>query len=138
MTVRYRQYIIYQYAGMHQSETYSYADLMATEARRAGDWGIKKKVSLTRRSGTATISCDYKALKPISTLVEDPEDYKSAESIAIALAGEGKKGVRVTVEIIYELEQDEEDDEGEETVSEVDIPNTQSKKARKASNFMAV
>ena len=111
---------------MHQADNYSFAEYMVTEVKKVSDWSTRK-IELTRRGGTATVSCDYKGAKPISTQVDDPDDYKPAEGIAVALATEGKKGVRLIVDILYDLEGvvDEEDS----AHSEVEQP--QPKRARK-------
>jgi len=39
--------------------------------------------------------------------VEDgPDDYKAAEGIAVAWVNEGKKGVRIGVKVVYDLEEE--------------------------------
>ena len=126
ITVRHKQHVIHQYAGMHQADNYSFAEYMVTEAKKVSGWSTRKKIELTRCGGTATVSCDYKGAKPVSTQDDDPDDYKSAEGIAVALATEGKKGVRLTIDIMYDLEQVVDEDSAH---SEVEQP--QPKKARK-------
>ena len=77
---------------MHQADNYCFAKYMVMEAKKVSDWSARKKVQLTRRGGTATVSCDYKGALAISTQVDDHDDYKSAEGIAVSLATEGKTG----------------------------------------------
>ena len=38
-----------------------------------------------------------------------PDDYKEAEGIAIAWVDEGNKGMRIGIEVVYDLEEEEED-----------------------------
>jgi hypothetical protein len=47
--------------------------------------------------------------QPLSTVVDGPDDYKAAEMIAVAWVNEGKKGVRIGFEVVYDLEEEEKD-----------------------------
>ena len=67
-----------------------------------------KGLRLTRRSGKATISCDLKSATTWYGVV-GPYDYKAAEAIAVAWVDESKKGVRIGIEVVYDLEEEEED-----------------------------
>jgi len=64
-----------------------------------------KKLRLTRKSGKATISCDFRSSQPLSTVVGCPDDYRQPR----ALRNEGKKGVCIGIEVVYDLEEEEED-----------------------------
>ena len=64
---------------------------------------------MTRKSGKATISCDFKSSQSPNTAANDPDDYKAAEGIAAVWMSQGKKGVRVGIEVVYDLEEEEED-----------------------------
>ena len=127
ISVVYKQYIIHQYAGMHQVDTYNFAAYMTTESTKVNDWATRKKLNLIRRCGKATIACDLRGSCALTTLVDGPEDYKSAEGIADAWGSVEKKGVRIVIEIIYDLE----DQEDEEESSDSDREMSQPKKARK-------
>jgi len=61
ISVVHKQYVIHQYASMHQADTYNFAAYMDTESTKVNNWSQKKKLRLTRRSGKATISCDLKS-----------------------------------------------------------------------------
>jgi len=58
---------------------------MDIESTKVNNWSQKKRIRLTRRSGKATISCGLKSLQPLSTVVDDPDDYKVARGIAICV-----------------------------------------------------
>jgi len=60
-------------------------------------------------------------------VVDGPDDYKAAEGIAVAWVNEGRKGVRIGIEVIYNLEEEEEDQIEEDSD---DVMPT-AKKARK-------
>ena len=104
------------------------------EANTVSDWSTREEVQLTRRGGTANVNCDYKGAKPISTQVDDPDDYKSAEGITVALATEGKKRVRLTVDIVYDLE--DEVNEEDSAHSDLKVEQPPPKKARKIRQLM--
>jgi hypothetical protein len=109
ISVIHKQYIIHQYAYMHQEDTYNFAAYMDTESTKVNNWSLKKRLRLTRKSGRATISCDLKSSQPLSTAVDSSDDYKVAEGIAVEWVNEGKKGVQV----VYDLEE-----EGENPIEE--------------------
>ena len=84
---------------------------------------------MTRRGGKATVSCDLKSAQPLSTVANDPGSYKAAESVAVAWVNEGKKGVRIEIDVVYDLNEEDdlvEDDDAGTVVLVV-------KKARKVS-----
>jgi len=39
-------------------------------------------------------------------VVDGPDDYKATGEIAVAWMNEGKKGVRIGIEVIYDLEEE--------------------------------
>ena len=63
ITVRHKQRVIHQYAGMHQADNYSFAEYLVMEANKVSDWSTRKKVLLTRRGGSASVICDYRGAK---------------------------------------------------------------------------
>jgi len=76
------------------------------------------------------VSCDLpKSSQPLNTVVDGPDDYKTAEGIAIAWLDDGKKGVRIGIEFVYDLEEEEEDQIEEDSDEVMPI----AKKARKVS-----
>ena len=63
ITVRHKQHVIHQYAGMHQADNYSFAEYMVMEAKKVSDWSTRKTPQLTRRGGATSVIYDCKGAK---------------------------------------------------------------------------
>jgi len=102
ISVIHKEYITHQYTSMYRADVHNFAAYMDTESTKVNNWSQKKRLWLTRKSGTATISCDFKSSQLLNTVI----DGKVVEGIAVACVNEGKKDVRTGTEAVHHLKED--------------------------------